>query len=69
MVKEYLAKLGNTSQITVPREIRQRLDIGPGDMIMYRDLGDRIELLKVKLQTFGPKEPGKQGISHEVFLC
>ena len=69
MVKEYLAKLGNTSQITVPREIRQRLDIGPGDMIMYCDLGDRIELLKVKLQTFGQGNLTSRGMSHEVFLC
>jgi AbrB family looped-hinge helix DNA binding protein len=39
-------KLSSKNQISVPREVRDALDIGPGDHVRFMVFGDRVELVK-----------------------
>jgi antitoxin PrlF len=63
------ATVTSKGQITVPRQVRERLRLRPGDRLSFRDLGDgtfilepeRVELLSLA----GMLRPRRKGVSLE----
>lgn len=49
--------------MTIPAEIRQRLDIEPGDRVAFRVTDDAVELIATPIsleETFGAVKPQQQ---------
>ena len=40
------SRLTSKSQTTIPREVRERLSLGPGDVIVYEIAGEEVRLRK-----------------------
>ncbi len=43
-----LARITSKGQITVPKEVRERLGVAPGDSLEFRFESDRLEVLPVR---------------------
>lgn len=41
-----VSRLTSKSQTTVPREVREKLALGPGDVIVYEIVGEEVRLHK-----------------------
>lgn len=41
-----VSRLTSKSQTTIPREVRERLSLGPGDVIIYEIAGEEVRLRK-----------------------
>ena len=41
-----VSRLTSKSQTTIPREVREKLSLGPGDVIVYEIAGDEVRLRK-----------------------
>lgn len=63
------AKLTSKGQITVPKAVRDSLELEPGDQVLFRVEGGRAMLARTKdfLDFAGsvPVPPGKRGASWE----
>lgn len=59
-VEEYIRKVTAKGQVTIPAEIRRKLDIKPGDRVAFRATNDTVELYTSPLsleETFGAVTP------------
>ena len=52
------AKMTSKGQITVPREIRQRLGVKPGDRLLFEQDGDDVRVRPVKKKSVFAKYRG-----------
>jgi len=43
-----VAKITSKGQLTVPRQIRERLGVGPGDSLEFRFVNDHVEVTPVR---------------------
>jgi AbrB family looped-hinge helix DNA binding protein len=43
-----LSKVSSKNQITLPKEVRERLGIGPGDTLLYDIVDEKVILQKVE---------------------
>ena len=62
-IEEYVGTLTEKGQVTVPAAVRRRLGIKPRDKVVFRIVGDRVELAPLSLslaETFGAVKPRKQ---------
>ncbi|MFN8497100.1 MAG: AbrB/MazE/SpoVT family DNA-binding domain-containing protein [Anaerolineae bacterium] len=61
--EEYVGTLTEKGQVTVPAAVRRRLGIKPRSKVVFRIVGDRVELAASSLslaETFGAVKPRKQ---------
>ncbi|MFN8482427.1 MAG: AbrB/MazE/SpoVT family DNA-binding domain-containing protein [Anaerolineae bacterium] len=61
--EEYVGTLTEKGQVTVPAAVRRRLGIKPRDKVVFRIVGERVELAPSPLSlanTFGAVKPRKQ---------
>jgi antitoxin PrlF len=42
------AKLSSKAQAVIPREIRERLKVGPGDTLVFDTSGDKVVIFKLE---------------------
>ena len=42
-----LSKVSSKNQVTLPKEVRERLGIGPGDILLYDIVDEKVILQKV----------------------
>lgn len=59
-LEEYIRKVTTKGQVTIPAEIRHRLDIKPGDRVAFRMTDDTVELYATPMRledTFGAVTP------------
>jgi antitoxin PrlF len=62
-LEEYIRKVSTKGQVTIPAEIRQMLEIEPGDRVAFRVTDDAVELIATPMtleQTFGAVTPQQQ---------
>jgi AbrB family looped-hinge helix DNA binding protein len=60
MLKEHVRRLTSKGQVTVPAEVRRKLDVQPGEAIIFRIVGDRVELDRTPMtleEAFGSVPP------------
>jgi antitoxin PrlF len=43
-----LSKVSSKNQVTLPKEVRERLGIGPGDTLLYDIVDEKVILQKVE---------------------
>lgn len=61
--EEYVGTLTEKGQVTIPATVRRRLGIKARDKVVFRIIGDRVELTAASLslaQTFGAVKPRRQ---------
>ena len=46
-----VSRITSTGQITVPKEIRERLRVGPGDSLEFHFEGDRLEVRPIRRRS------------------
>lgn len=59
-LQEHLRSVTSKGQVTIPAEIRKRLGVNPGEQVVFRVLGDRVELAAAPMNladAFGSVEP------------
>jgi len=44
MLKEHIRRMTSKGQVTVPAEVRRKLGVQPGEAIIFRIVGDRVEI-------------------------
>ena len=62
-IEEYVGTPTEKGQVTVPAAVRRRLGIKPRDKVVFRIVGDRVELAPSSLslaETFGAVKPRQQ---------
>lgn len=61
------AKITSKGQITLPKAVREQLELAPGDRVLFRLAGDRAVLARtpnfLDLAGAGPVPPEKRGAS------
>ena len=45
---EYRSRLSSKGQVTIPSEVREKLELHPGDMVLYEVEGDRVLLRRAE---------------------
>ena len=60
MLREYTRRMTSKGQVTVPAEVRRKLGLKPGETIIFRIVGDRVELDRSPMtleEAFGSVPP------------
>jgi len=56
MLREHARRMTSKGQVTVPAEVRRKLGVQPGETIIFRIVGERVELDRSPMtleQAFG----------------
>jgi AbrB family looped-hinge helix DNA binding protein len=60
MLREHIRKVTAKGQVTIPAAIRDLLDLRPGEKVVFRIVGDRVEIAAAPMSlddAFGSVEP------------
>jgi AbrB family looped-hinge helix DNA binding protein len=61
------AKITSKGQITVPKAVRERLNVGPGDSVVFREQADGSIVLEAEsrdvMALAGSIKPGVKGVT------
>ena len=68
MLKEYVRRMTSKGQVTVPAEVRRKLGLKPGETIIFRIVGDQVELDRSPMsldEAFGSVPPLNAPVNFE----
>ena len=60
MLREHARRMTSKGQVTVPAEVRRKLGVQPGETIIFRIVGERVELDRSPMtleEAFGSVPP------------
>jgi len=60
MLKEHVRRVTSKGQVTIPSDVRRLLGIQPGEKVIFRVQGDKVEIARASMsleEVFGSVEP------------
>ena len=60
LLKEHVRRVTSKGQVTIPAEVRRLLGVQPGEQVIFRVQGDKVEISRASMsleEVFGSVQP------------